>query len=39
MEIVIVIFLGAWVTACGLLAYRGIRRDPRQETRNEDRRR
>ncbi len=38
MEIVIVIFLGVWVTACSLLAYLGLRRDLRDDAENEGRR-
>ncbi len=37
MEIVIVIFLGVWVTACALLAYAGLRRDLRRDAENEGR--
>ena len=38
MEIVIVIFLGLWVTACALLAYGGLRRDMRDEKQDEGQR-
>lgn len=32
MEIVIVLFLGAWVTVCGVIAYRKLRRDLRDDS-------
>lgn len=35
MEIVIVVFLCAWVTACGLLAWGKVRRDLRGSEREE----
>lgn len=36
MEIVVTVFLGVWVTACSLIAYRKVKRDLRDVTERED---
>jgi len=37
MEIVIVVFLGIWVTACSLIAFHKIRKDLDENRKSEDR--
>ena len=37
MELIVVAFLGLWVTVCSLLAWARVRRDLRDASRDEDR--